>query len=64
MLLYKQDKISQLEAELEKVDKEEPKALFHGSRRRDTNPERQALLTALDVAMAEYGRLRYRFFEL
>jgi hypothetical protein len=60
MLLYKQDIISQREVELEKIDQEEPKALFHGSRRRDANTERQAVLKELDTAMAEFGI--YLFF--
>lgn len=55
MLLYKQDRLSRLEARLERIDLEEPKALFLGSYRRDTNAERQAVLLELDEAMADYG---------
>lgn len=55
MLLCKQDRISRLEARLERIDLEEPKALFLGSCRRDTNEERRAVLAELDEAMADYG---------
>ncbi|KAI5920615.1 hypothetical protein F4810DRAFT_681910, partial [Camillea tinctor] len=55
MLLYKQDIISQLEAELERMDRNEPKTLFLGSRRRDNNLGRQEVMSRLDKAVAEYG---------
>ncbi|KAF8851289.1 hypothetical protein BDZ45DRAFT_767132 [Acephala macrosclerotiorum] len=57
MLLCKQDRLSRLEARLERIDLEEPKALFLGSYRRDTNEERQAVLVELDEAMADYDNL-------
>ncbi|KAI1264650.1 hypothetical protein F5Y18DRAFT_76077 [Xylariaceae sp. FL1019] len=60
MLLYQQDKISQLEEELEAVDQTEQKALFHGARRRDMNPERRALISQLKLAMADYDDLLIR----
>ncbi|KAK8126735.1 uncharacterized protein PG998_002494 [Apiospora kogelbergensis] len=56
MLLYKQDIISQLEARLERVDRDETKPLFLGSRRRDANLDRQAVMNQLDIAMKEYVR--------
>jgi hypothetical protein len=55
MLLYKQDIISELEAELERIDQSEPRVLFHGSRRRDVNEKRLEVMKRLDAAVAEYG---------
>lgn len=56
MLLYKQDRLSELEARFEQIDRREPKVLFHGSRRRDGNSERLAILKELDVVLEEYGK--------
>lgn len=55
MLLYHQDRIAQLEEELDALDEREPKALFLGSRRRDANPERDVVLARLESAVADYG---------
>jgi hypothetical protein len=55
MLLLKQDKLSILESQLEKVDKEERAALFLGSSRDDSNQERLRVLSNIDVSLAEYG---------
>ncbi|KAF8862660.1 hypothetical protein BDZ45DRAFT_584922 [Acephala macrosclerotiorum] len=54
LLLLKQDRVSVLEAQLEKVDCEETKFLFLGNARRDKNEKRKAVLTQLDVALADY----------
>lgn len=59
MLLYKQDKLSQLEEQLEHIDREEPKVLFLGNYRRDDNMARKQVLEEIDTALAEYGRLRF-----
>jgi hypothetical protein len=61
MLLYQQDKISQLEEKLETLDQHEQKALFHGSWRRGANPERKAVPFQLETALAEYGMLAKRW---
>ena len=55
LLLYKQDKISALEAGLVEIDKSETRTLFLGTRRGDRNDERTAKLIELDTAIAEYG---------
>lgn len=55
LLLYKQDIITQLESELEQVDRDESQPLFHGSRRRDINAGRRAILIQLDAAVSEFG---------
>lgn len=59
MLLYHQDRISQLEEKLQTVDEDERKVIFHGSWRRDTNPERKAIIDQLQTAIADYGTLAF-----
>lgn len=61
MILYKQDQISLLEAELHAIDNSEERPLFLGARRRDQNQERSAKLQQLDTALIEYGTSH--FFE-
>lgn len=60
MLLYHQDRISQLEEKLQTVDEDERKVIFHGSWRRDTNPERKAIIDQLQTAIADYDSLLTR----
>ncbi|KAF2495500.1 hypothetical protein BU16DRAFT_561784 [Lophium mytilinum] len=60
MLLHKQDKLSQLEEQLEQIDREEPKVLFLGSYRRDSNPARKQVLENIDAALADYDELIHR----
>ncbi|KAI0379232.1 hypothetical protein F5Y04DRAFT_260028 [Hypomontagnella monticulosa] len=60
MLLHKQDGISQLESTLERIDLEEPKAIFLGSRRKDANDARRDILAKIDEAMADYDDLLSR----
>lgn len=55
LLLQKQDKLSLLESQLEKIDRDEEATLFLGSRRRDRNQERLSLLVQIDEALADYG---------
>lgn len=55
ILLYKQDKLTQLESKLEDVDREEPRVLFHGSARRDKNEARHSLLADIEAALETYG---------
>ncbi|KAL8696654.1 MAG: hypothetical protein Q9224_002684, partial [Gallowayella concinna] len=53
LLLQKQDRVSVLEEKLQVVDREEQRLLFLGSLRRDTNTEREDLLSELDHALVE-----------
>ena len=55
MLLYRQDEVAQLEEKLKKIDDDDPKDLFLGSRRHDRNTERMAVMKQLEQAMASYG---------
>ena len=58
LLLLKQDRLSQLEKRLEKVDREEVALLSLGSSRDDNNPERISVLAEIDAALADYGTPR------
>ena len=55
MLLYKQDKVTQLEQKLNEIDLQEKVPIFLGCRRRDTNTEREKVLMDLDIALGIYG---------
>jgi hypothetical protein len=55
LLLLKQDKLSRLEQQLEKIDTDERAPLFLGSSRDDTNEERSSTLSEIDRALADYG---------
>ena len=55
LLLLKQDELSLLESQLDRIDHEETRELFLGNRRRDKNPERKEILMKLEVALASYG---------
>lgn len=55
LLLLKQDELSLLESQLDRIDHEETRKLFLGNRRRDKNPERKEILMKLEVALASYG---------
>ncbi|KAL8914321.1 MAG: hypothetical protein Q9171_001041 [Xanthocarpia ochracea] len=57
LILYKQDQISLLEAELHAIDNSEERPIFLGARRRDQNEQRSAKLQQLDTALIEYDRL-------
>ena len=57
LLLEKQDRLSLLEKELERLDKEEIAPLFLGSIRFDRNKERLQVLSDIDTALADYGTL-------
>ncbi|RYP69873.1 hypothetical protein DL771_005816 [Monosporascus sp. 5C6A] len=52
--LIKQDKLSRLEKQLDKLDRDEDVHLFLGSCREDDNLERQTTLAQIDKALAEY----------
>ncbi|KAI1086078.1 caspase domain-containing protein [Rostrohypoxylon terebratum] len=57
LLLIKQDKLSLLEKQLEKLDREEVTPLSLGSSRRDTNKERSSVLSEIDKALVDYDTL-------
>ncbi|KIW29935.1 uncharacterized protein PV07_05720 [Cladophialophora immunda] len=54
LLLLKQDRLSQLEKQLEQVDDEEPSPLFLGKSRLDANEQRRTVLAELETALADY----------
>ncbi|KAL2011080.1 hypothetical protein VTN00DRAFT_3798 [Thermoascus crustaceus] len=60
LLHLKQDKLSILEKRLDAIDREENAPLFLGSSRRDRNAERQAVLSEIDPALADYDNLLAR----
>ncbi|GAB1317148.1 hypothetical protein MFIFM68171_07358 [Madurella fahalii] len=60
LLLLKQDKISVLEKELDRVDREEQSPLFLGKSRFDANANRAAVLAELDTALIDYDSLLER----
>lgn len=62
LLLLKRDEISELEMQLDQIDREEPRRLFLGSRRRDTNLGRRQVLARLDTALADYGQESHLMF--
>jgi hypothetical protein len=55
LLLLKQDELSILESQLDKVDDKETRELFLGNARRDANQERQMILGKLTTALHDYG---------
>lgn len=57
LLLYKQDELSVLEKQLERLDGDEPKVLYLGSIRRDRNEARKELMTRLESKLEEYGEI-------
>lgn len=55
ILLYKQDKVTQLEQRLNQIDRDEEIPVFLGCRRRDANKEREKVFMDLDIALGIYG---------
>lgn len=55
LILAKQDRVAQLEEQLDQVDLNEKAELFLGNMRRDKNQQRIALLADLDEALGDYG---------
>ena len=64
LLLQKQDQIAGLEQQLQHIDEAEPRSLFLGSLRRDTNPDRARILNEIDTALKDYGKKFARLREL
>ncbi|KAL6818970.1 hypothetical protein V8C40DRAFT_268551 [Trichoderma camerunense] len=54
LLLLKQDRLSLLESQLEKIDRNEKAMLSLGSCRVDKNKDRRAVLAEIDDALADY----------
>ncbi|KAA6413164.1 MAG: hypothetical protein FRX48_02908 [Lasallia pustulata] len=57
LLLLKQDRLSLLEKQLERIDLEETAVLFLGSSRCDSNMKRKSILSDIDTALADYDAL-------
>lgn len=55
LLLQKQDRIAELELQLQHIDEVELQPLFLGSLRRDRNQGRERVLADIDVALQDYG---------
>lgn len=64
LLLLKQDEISLLESQLDRVDHEETRELFLGNARRDINSERIRIIAKLEVALSSYGTALHPFQKL
>ncbi|KAL4906197.1 hypothetical protein BDW74DRAFT_151477 [Aspergillus multicolor] len=60
ILLFKQDKLCQLESKLDILDKDEKCAFFLSSVRRDRNSDRRALMSEIEVCLADYGQFIHR----
>ncbi|EEU35101.1 uncharacterized protein NECHADRAFT_82461 [Fusarium vanettenii 77-13-4] len=60
LLLLSQSRVSQLELELSKLDRDETSPIFLASSQRDKNPERQRVLSELREALKEYDELIVR----
>ncbi|KAJ3579162.1 hypothetical protein NPX13_g1401 [Xylaria arbuscula] len=54
ILLLKQDRITCLEEQLDKVDQDEPMPVFLGKSRGDINSERLSVLSQIESAIADY----------
>jgi len=56
LLLLKQQRVSALEKQLAKLDRQELRPLYLGSFQADANATRLQVLTDLDEALADYGK--------
>lgn len=55
LLLSKQDQLTLLENQLDKVDREEESPMFLGSSRLDRNAQRKEILSQIESKLQEYG---------
>jgi hypothetical protein len=55
LLLSKQDQLTLLENQLDKVDREEESPMFLGSTRLDRNAQRKEILSQIESKLQEYG---------
>jgi hypothetical protein len=62
LMLHKQDNLVTLEEELDRIDREEPRVLFLGNRRRDKNEERKNIMNEIDRELESYGMLWYLLY--
>ena len=60
LLVLKQDQLSLLEEQLDRIDHEEPRKLFLGCSRRDGNESRKNIVTAIDRQLKDYGKIVMR----
>ncbi|KAK7996758.1 hypothetical protein PG989_004798 [Apiospora arundinis] len=60
MILRKQDRIAQLEGQLQDIDRHEQNPIYRCSYRRDKNPQRIQVFEELDLLMAQYDDLNGR----
>ena len=61
-VLLKQDRLAELEAQLDHVDAHESTQWYLSSRRADNNPTRTRLVQDIDIALNEYGMvLRFAY---
>ncbi|USP82079.1 hypothetical protein yc1106_09353 [Curvularia clavata] len=60
LLLLKQDRLSMLEKQLDKIDKDECAALYLGSSRDDANEQRRLCIAEIDTSLAEYDEFVQR----
>jgi hypothetical protein len=58
-LLYKQDELVEMEAQLNELDVTEQRQVYLSSRRRDANDERKKLVQSIDKALIEYGMISF-----
>jgi hypothetical protein len=61
MLLSKQDRLSYLESQLQKIDRQETEPLRLGSCRADDCSERSSVLLKIDQALVDYGGCKLIF---
>ena len=54
-LLLKQDKLSKLEKQLQRIDESEREILYLQSCRADKSSEREVVLMQIDKALSDYG---------
>jgi hypothetical protein len=55
LLLLSQDRVAELEERLDKIDRDEARTMYLGSRRRDRNEERLSIIADLHEALKTYG---------
>lgn len=62
LLLLKQDRIAELEEQLNEIDRDEPKEVFRATRRGDKNKERKAVVEDLEKALESFGENIQQYF--
>ena len=54
-MLLSKDRVAELEERLDKIDRDEARTLYLGSRRKDTNVDRLSIIEGLHQALKTYG---------